>query len=123
MGTFVSAIGCFGDSSLQSRDLSRVAEEARAQVDVGVDIFDVNVGVSGVEEATLLPEVLQLVMETVDVPLCIDSNHPKVLRAGLETYKGKALINSVSGQKDLHGGGFPRLPQRVVLCQWLALYI
>ena len=38
-------------------------------------------------------------MDTVDVPLCIDSNNPEALRAALHIYRGKPLINSVTGEE------------------------
>ena len=40
-----------------------------------------------------------MLMETVDVPLCLDSNNPRVLEAGLKVYRGKPLINSVNGEE------------------------
>jgi 5-methyltetrahydrofolate--homocysteine methyltransferase len=39
-------------------------------------------------------------MDTVDVPLCVDSTNPLALEAALKIYKGKPLINSVTGQED-----------------------
>jgi 5-methyltetrahydrofolate--homocysteine methyltransferase len=35
----------------------------------------------------------------VDVPLCIDSNEPKILEAGLNAAPGKPLVNSVNGEE------------------------
>jgi 5-methyltetrahydrofolate--homocysteine methyltransferase len=35
----------------------------------------------------------------VDVPLCIDSNEPKILEAGLRVTPGKPLVNSVNGEE------------------------
>ena len=86
-------------AALEAGDLDMVRREALAQVEAGADILDINVGTPAVDEVALLPEVVQLVMETVDVPLCIDSSNPKALEAALKVYKGKALINSVSGEE------------------------
>jgi 5-methyltetrahydrofolate--homocysteine methyltransferase len=47
----------------------------------------------------MLPQAVQAVMETVDVPLCLDCTNPKALEAALKVYKGKPLINSVSGEE------------------------
>jgi 5-methyltetrahydrofolate--homocysteine methyltransferase len=76
-----------------------VRQEALAQVQAGADILDVNVGAVGVDEVVLLPQAVQAVMEVVDVPLCLDSNHPEALEAACKVYKGKPLINSVTGQE------------------------
>jgi len=76
-----------------------VRSEAIAQVQAGADILDVNVGASGVDETTFLPQVVQTVMEAVDVPLSLDSGSPKSLEAALRIYQGKPIINSVTGQE------------------------
>jgi 5-methyltetrahydrofolate--homocysteine methyltransferase len=57
------------------------------------------VGAFGVDEVTLLPQAVKAVMETVDIPLCLDSADPKALEAALKIYKGKPLINSVTGEE------------------------
>jgi len=71
---------------------------ALAQVKAGADIIDVNVSTHGVDEVALLPEAVQVLTNTVRVPLCIDSANPAALEAALKVYKGKALINSVTGE-------------------------
>lgn len=43
-----------------------VHEEALAQVQAGADIIDVNVSTFGVDEVALLPQAVQVVMETVN---------------------------------------------------------
>lgn len=87
-------------AALAAGNLDLVAELARAQVEAGADILDVNVGAHGVDEVALLPLAVQRVMETVDVPLCIDSDNPLALRAALRVYKGKPIVNSVNGQEE-----------------------
>lgn len=85
--------------ALQVGDLELVCQEALAQVEVGADILDVNVGSSDVDEVTLLPQAVQAVMDTVDVPLCLDSTNPQALEAALKTYQGKPIVNSVNGEE------------------------
>lgn len=84
--------------ALKAGDLEIVRREALAQVQAGADILDVNVGTFGVDEVALLPRAVQTVLDTVDVPLCIDSNNPAALEAAIRMYKGKPLINSVTGE-------------------------
>jgi 5-methyltetrahydrofolate--homocysteine methyltransferase len=55
--------------ALRAGDMEFVRKEALAQVQVGADILDVNVGTSGVDQLTLLPQVVQAVMNTVEVPI------------------------------------------------------
>jgi 5-methyltetrahydrofolate--homocysteine methyltransferase len=85
--------------ALRAGNLEAIRDEALAQVQAGADIIDVNVGTFGVDEVTLLPQAVQLVMDTVQVPLCIDSANPAALAAALKIYKGKPLINSVTGEE------------------------
>ena len=85
--------------ALKAGNLDIVRSEALAQAQAGADILDVNVGTFGVDEVALLPQAVQAVMDTVDIPLCIDSNNPAALEAALKIYKGKPLINSVSGEE------------------------
>jgi 5-methyltetrahydrofolate--homocysteine methyltransferase len=85
--------------ALKAGNLDIVRSEAMAQAQAGADILDVNVGTFGVDEVALLPQAVQAVMGTVDIPLCIDSNNPAALEAALKIYKGKPLINSVSGEE------------------------
>jgi 5-methyltetrahydrofolate--homocysteine methyltransferase len=85
--------------ALKAGDLEIVRKEALAQVQAGADILDVNVGTFGVDEVALLPKAVRVVMDTVDVPLCLDSSNPDALEAALKVYKGKPLVNSVTGEE------------------------
>jgi 5-methyltetrahydrofolate--homocysteine methyltransferase len=99
-------------ATLGRGDLSVVHKEALAQVEAGADVLDVNVGAAGVDEVALLPRAVKLVMESVDVPLCIDTADAKAMAAALATYKelapeGKPLINSVNGEEERLAGVLP----------------
>ena len=85
--------------ALRNGDFEVVVKEAAAQVEAGADILDVNVACPGVDEIAVLPQVLEKVATSVDVPLCIDFNHPDALKAALKVYKGKPLVNSVTGEE------------------------
>ena len=84
--------------ALKAGDLEIVRKEALAQVQSGADILDVNVGTFGVDEVAMLPKAVRAVMDTVDVPLCLDSSNPDALEAALKVYKGKPVVNSVTGE-------------------------
>ena len=85
--------------ALKAANLDIVRSEALAQSQAGADILDVGVSTFGVDEVALLPKAVQTVITTVDIPLCLDSTDPKALEAALKIYKGKPLINSVSGEE------------------------
>lgn len=84
--------------AIEKKDLRVLQEEALKQVQEGADILDVNVGVSGIDEPRMLREAILAIQEVTDVPLCIDSASPKAIEAGLQVYRGKALVNSVNGE-------------------------
>jgi 5-methyltetrahydrofolate--homocysteine methyltransferase len=85
--------------ALKSGDLDIVRREAIAQVEAGADIIDINVNTPGVDDTVLLPKAVKVVMEAVDAPLCLDSPNTAAIAAALKVYKGKPLINSVSGEE------------------------
>jgi 5-methyltetrahydrofolate--homocysteine methyltransferase len=86
-------------AALQAGDFDAVRRDAIEQVEAGAAILDVNAGVPGADEPTLLVQVLKTVMDAVDTPLCIDTANPKALSAALAAYPGKALVNSVNGEE------------------------
>ena len=91
-------------AALGAGDLEIVRQEALAQVEAGAHILDVNVGAAGVDEADLLPKAVKLVLETVDVPIAIDTADGEALAAALAMHRelnpdGKVLINSVNGEE------------------------
>ncbi len=86
-------------AALKAGNLDIIRQEALEQVQAGADILDINVSTFGVDEVTLLPQAVQAVMDTVDVPLCIDSTKPEAIEAALKVYQGKPLINSVTGEE------------------------
>lgn len=86
-------------AALQEGNFDIIRQDARAQVEAGAEVLDVNAGVPGTDEVQLLPQVLRTVMEVTDVPLSIDTANPVALEAALAIYEGKALINSVNGEE------------------------
>ncbi len=85
--------------ALRAGDMTFVAQEARAQVEAGADIVDINVGAAGIDEVRILPLAVQAALEAADVPLSLDTTNPAALKAALEIYPGKALVNSVNGEE------------------------
>ena len=85
--------------ALRAGDLSVVREEALAQVAAGADVLDVNVGATGVDEIEMLPRAVEMVAQTVEVPICIDSRKVKALAAALAVCPGRPIVNSVTGEE------------------------
>jgi 5-methyltetrahydrofolate--homocysteine methyltransferase len=85
---------------LRAGDLSRVEIDVEQQVAGGAMALDVNMGAPLADEAELMVKAVTLIQRLTDLPLVIDSSIPEVLEAGLATYQGKALVNSVTAEDD-----------------------
>lgn len=86
--------------ALREGDLSIIAKDVAAQVAGGANVLDINMGVPLTDEAELLVRAIRLVQEVTDLPICIDSSVVEALEAGLATYRGRALVNSVTAEDD-----------------------
>ena len=87
-------------AEMAAGDYSRVIADAVAQVEAGATMLDVNAGIPMSDEPAILAEAIKLVQDVVDVPLAIDSSIVAALEAGLSVYRGKPLVNSVTGEEE-----------------------
>ena len=92
---------------LEAENFDTVVKDALEQVKAGANILDINAGVvynsnpnPNETEPVLMKRLIQLVQDTVDVPLCIDSSVPGALEEGLKAAKGRPLLNSVTGEEE-----------------------
>ena len=96
--------GAHGPSAMLAaggEDAEALDEHLRGgQVAQGAHVLDVNMGVPLADEAELLRQAVILCQETTDLPLCIDSSVVEALEAGLSVYQGKALVNSVTCERE-----------------------
>jgi 5-methyltetrahydrofolate--homocysteine methyltransferase len=88
-------------------DFSVVLEDARKQIEAGAQVLDVNAGIPGADEPALLSGAVQALIEFTMTPLCIDTANPDALKAALEVYPGKALINSTTAEESMMARVFP----------------
>ena len=98
--------------ALVENNMEYVIHLAKRQVAWGADVLDVNVGHPQIDEAAMIAIVVEAVQSAVDVPLCIDSNDPKILEAGLKFATGKPLINSVNGEEKQLSAVLPIVKER-----------
>jgi 5-methyltetrahydrofolate--homocysteine methyltransferase len=85
---------------MKAGDFSRVERDTIAQVEAGAHMLDVNAGIPLADEPAILAKTIQLVQSLTDLPLSIDSSIVEALEAGLAVYRGKALVNSVTGEEE-----------------------
>lgn len=87
-------------AELREGSLDLVRKMAREQEENGAAILDINMGMNGIDEKQMMLETIYEVTGTVDCPLCIDSSHVDIIEAALRIYPGRALINSISLEKE-----------------------
>ncbi|KAB7615632.1 methyltetrahydrofolate cobalamin methyltransferase [Amylibacter sp. SFDW26] len=102
------------NAELEAGDFSTVEKDAIAQTMAGAGVLDINSGAvfsnkmaedvryadNNFVEPALMKQLIELVQNTVDTPLCIDSSVPAALEAGLEVCQGRPLLNSVTGESE-----------------------
>ncbi len=86
--------------ALTEGDTAYVLREAVAQAEAGAAALDVNVGVPGLDEPSVLERTVAAVQGVTDLPLQIDTSDPVALDRALRHYNGKALVNSVNGKEE-----------------------
>ena len=88
---------------VENKNKEFIQELAQKQVEGGAQMLDLNIGTIRKGEPEDMKWLVKTVQEAVDVPLCIDSPNHEAIEAGLEVYdwrKGKALINSVTAERE-----------------------
>jgi 5-methyltetrahydrofolate--homocysteine methyltransferase len=82
---------------LLADDYDGVLTVARDQVDGGAHLLDVCVALTErQDEADQMAAVVKLLAQGVETPLVIDTTEYDVARVGLETYPGRAVVNSIN---------------------------
>ncbi|MDK2807959.1 MAG: 5-methyltetrahydrofolate--homocysteine methyltransferase [Clostridiales bacterium] len=77
-----------------------VVKMAQEQEALGAAILDINMGMNGIDEDQMMQKVIYEVLKVSNLPLCIDSSYISVLEHALRIYPGRALINSISLERE-----------------------
>ena len=86
--------------ALLNDDISYILNEGIAQQKAGAHILDVNVGLPGIDEVSMMKKVVGTLQSVVDLPLQIDTSDKDALEAALRIYNGVPIINSVNGKRE-----------------------
>ena len=107
--------------AMEVQDKGFIQNEARIQVEAGADYIDVNAGSFIGEETQLLKWVVEVVQEITDVPLCIDSPAPEVIKAVLPLLHRPPMVNSITMEPVRLEGILPLVAEQgtkvIGLCQ------
>ena len=86
--------------ALTDRNAEKIAHEACIQAEAGADFIDVNGASDPAHEAENLEWALGVVQDTVDLPVCLDSANPEVLRQGIELVESdRLMLNSATAEE------------------------
>lgn len=85
---------------IRNGDHSMIEEFVAQQEAAGAQVLDINMGMSGIDEKETLLQVMEEVSRLTTLPLCIDSSYVEVQESALRRYPGRALINSISYEKE-----------------------
>lgn len=87
--------------AMEERDAEVLAREVRAQAEAGADFIDLNAGSDPAREVDYLKWAVEVTQRSTDLPLCLDSSNPDVLREGLQFVTGDVvMLNSVTGEEE-----------------------
>lgn len=84
--------------AIEKRDADYIRELAVRQVEAGADYLDVCAGTSPDKELDALCWLIDIVQQTVEIPLCIDSPNARIIEAVLPLTNKCGIINSVSDE-------------------------
>ena len=87
-------------AQLKEGCMDKVLQFAKEQEACGARVLDVNMGMGGIDEKAMMLRTLEEVGGVTNLPLSLDSSHVDVLEAALRQYPGRALVNSVSLEKE-----------------------
>ena len=93
--------------ALLEGDMDYILKEGLSQQEKGSHILDVNVGLPGIDEASVLEKTVFQLQAIIDLPLQIDTSDTVAMERAMRIYNGKAMINSVSGKEEVMHAVFP----------------
>jgi len=77
--------------AIADKDKKVIQELAKKQTDAGANYLDVNVGTAAADQVGTMQWLVETIQETCSTPLCLDSQKPDVIAAGLK------VINADNG--------------------------
>ncbi len=88
--------------AIGAKDPGPVVDLARRQAEAGAAYLDINVGTAAADQEAAMKWLVETVQRAVGTPLCLDSQKPNVIRAGLsvcDTARGVLLNSSPLNKK------------------------
>jgi len=82
--------------AIADKDKKVIQELAKKQTDAGAAYLDVNVGTAAADQEGTIQWLVEAIQETCSTPLCLDSQKPDVIAAGLKVINAQngVILNS-----------------------------
>ena len=82
--------------AIADKDKKVIQDLAKQQTDAGAAYMDVNVGTAAADQEGTMQWLVETIQETCSTPLCLDSQKPDVIAAGLKVINAEngVLLNS-----------------------------
>jgi 5-methyltetrahydrofolate--homocysteine methyltransferase len=108
------------EPAIRERDAELMAKEARDQVEAGAHVIDVNTATLMDKEIESLKWAVQIIQDSVKVPVCIDTPNPFAMEEVLPICNQKAMVNSITAEAERYAKLIPLIqeykPNVVGLC-------
>ncbi|MGI6332780.1 MAG: dihydropteroate synthase [Zhaonellaceae bacterium] len=87
-------------SELKEGKLDFILEQAEKSIKLGFNVINVQLMRHGINEAKLVPQVVEKLVKKGSCCVAIDSRNPKIVDEALSLYPYKAMCNVVNGEQD-----------------------
>jgi len=95
------------DEEFKSGKLNSARNYARKQENAGAHALDMNLGRIGDKDPNFFSAAVMEIQSVSKLPIFLDNNNPQSLEKALQYYAGKAVINSINGEKYNYEKLFP----------------
>ncbi|MBW1973546.1 MAG: dihydropteroate synthase, partial [Deltaproteobacteria bacterium] len=107
--------------AIEQKNKAFIEQEAKSQTLAGAHYIDVNAGSFIGDEEEKLKWLIEVVQGATNLPICIDSPDPKVIKAVLPLVDKKPMINSITLESSRLEGILPLVVEYkakvIALCQ------
>lgn len=87
--------------AMEERNVELLLDEARRQWEAGAHYLDVNTSMLMEGEPECMTWLVKLIQEEIpEALISVDSPNPAALEAGLQAHKGRAMLNSITGEQE-----------------------
>jgi 5-methyltetrahydrofolate corrinoid/iron sulfur protein methyltransferase len=88
------------NAAVEAKNAELIRKEAMSQAASGAELIDVNTGTRIKTEVADMEWLVNILQDTIENRLCIDSPNPEAIKAGVKLANKKPLVNSITAEPD-----------------------